>query len=403
MICSYIVSSVIIIACLISLAVGAYGFSGSDNQAKRHPSRELFDSLEELSRIVDIAYCVGTTGVWEPFECLSYCKEFQRFELVTTWNTGPFLSDSCGYIALSHHPSAKRIIVAFRGTYSIANTIIDLSAYPQAYVPYNPGDNHQSVVPQCLNCTVHSGFLASWANTRATVLENVSAARQQYQDYDLILVGHSLGGAVAALAGVEMQLRGWEPQVTTFGEPKVGNKAFARFLDRVFGLDVARQGRMLDDQALKFRKVTHVNDPVPLLPLQEWGYEMHAGEIFISKVDLPPAIEDVELCQGDHDDRCIAGAEQTIDAMMDKVNVIVSQTQPPPKRGDSSLQAILAGSESPQDSTISDNKGRGKSETPPSVFWNPIPSRYRLWELFFAHRDYFWRLGLCVPGGDPTG
>jgi hypothetical protein len=30
-----------------------------------------------------------------------------------------------------------------------------------------------------------------------------------------------------------------------------------------------------------------------------------------------------------------------------------------------------------------------------------VPSRYKLWQLFFAHRDYFWRLGLCVPGGDP--
>jgi len=24
-----------------------------------------------------------------------------------------------------------------------------------------------------------------------------------------------------------------------------------------------------------------------------------------------------------------------------------------------------------------------------------------MWQLFFAHRDYFWRLGLCLPGGDP--
>lgn len=35
--------------------------------------------------------------------------------------------------------------------------------------------------------------------------------------------------------------------------------------------------------------------------------------------------------------------------------------------------------------------------------WSLIPSKYRLWELLFAHRDYFWRIGLCVPGGDPTG
>jgi hypothetical protein len=31
----------------------------------------------------------------------------------------------------------------------------------------------------------------------------------------------------------------------------------------------------------------------------------------------------------------------------------------------------------------------------------PIPARYKMWQLFFAHRDYFWYLGLCVPGGDP--
>lgn len=48
-----------------------------------HVSRDLFDSLEELSRLVDISYCVGTTGVQQPFQCLSRCDEFPDFELVT--------------------------------------------------------------------------------------------------------------------------------------------------------------------------------------------------------------------------------------------------------------------------------------------------------------------------------
>lgn len=46
-------------------------------------SNQLFDSLEELSRLVDISYCVGTTGVQEPFQCLSHCAEFPNLELVT--------------------------------------------------------------------------------------------------------------------------------------------------------------------------------------------------------------------------------------------------------------------------------------------------------------------------------
>lgn len=46
-------------------------------------SNELFDTLEELSRLVDISYCVGSTGVQEPFQCLSHCAEFPNLELVT--------------------------------------------------------------------------------------------------------------------------------------------------------------------------------------------------------------------------------------------------------------------------------------------------------------------------------
>lgn len=48
-----------------------------------HVSNDLFNSLEELSRLVDISYCVGTTGVQQPFQCLSRCDEFPDLELVT--------------------------------------------------------------------------------------------------------------------------------------------------------------------------------------------------------------------------------------------------------------------------------------------------------------------------------
>lgn len=50
-------------------------------------TQELFWELEELSRIVDISYCVGTAGlgIQKPFKCASRCadKDFEDFELVT--------------------------------------------------------------------------------------------------------------------------------------------------------------------------------------------------------------------------------------------------------------------------------------------------------------------------------
>ncbi|TVY81187.1 Lipase A [Lachnellula suecica] len=326
---------------------------------------QLFQDLEQLSRVVDIAYCVGSTGIFHPFTCASRCSDadFAGWELVDTFNTGPLMSDSCGYIVLDHgsgNDGQGRIIVAFRGTYSIANTIVDLSTVPQEYVPYSGGNASESrgekkgksgngwrfwdrteeenrendgdkARTECRNCTVHTGFLTSWHNTRPFILPHLTRLKTQYPSYDLSLVGHSLGGAVAALAGLECEALGWEPTVTTFGEPRVGNAGLRDYIDDAFG-----EGR--------YRRVTHVDDPVPLLPLSEWGYRAHAGEVFIGKEELQPGVGDVWFCEGDEDRDCSAGAE------LDELQVEAEEQEVLAKR------------------------------------WGiPIPAR----------------LGLCVPGGDP--
>ncbi|KAI1866098.1 uncharacterized protein JN550_007787 [Neoarthrinium moseri] len=348
-------------------------------------SNRFFASLERLSRLVDIAYCVGTTGLSRPFECASRCKEFPTLGLVTTWNTGVLMSDSCGYIAVDHDQGARlhwgpsvgseettsgAIVVAFRGTYSITNTVIDLSTVPQEYVPYPSPEDGGDEAPEepehrCENCTVHMGFLTSWQTAREDVLPTLKPLRSQYPDYPIHLVGHSLGGAVAALAALEMRvILGWENViVTTFGEPRVGNNGFVRYLDAVFDL----KNNRTEPERQIYRRLTHVDDPVPLLPLHEWGYRSHAGEIFISKSDLPPAPGDIWPCVGDYDPRCIAGSQG------EEVMEIKKRA--------------LAGKASEETGAVEKRWG--------------IPSRFKLWQLLFAHRDYFWRLGLCVPGGDP--
>jgi hypothetical protein len=372
-----------------------------DGQPQPRPdgiSPRLFATLERTARLADITYCVGTTGISPPFSCLSRCKDFPSLRLVRTWNTGVLLSDSCGYIAVDsgkgtgdtnnnddddggvvddsnndHRPPGeegqKEIVVAFRGTYSITNTIVDLSTVPQEYVPYpappedgGGGDDGS----KCENCTVHMGFMASWKNAREVVLPALHAAREKYPGYRVHLVGHSLGGAVAALAALELRLGlGWrDVVVTTFGEPKVGNDKLAEYIDRVFGLVDS------DGEDLPYRRVTHAGDPVPLLPLSEWGYASHAGEIYIEKSDLPPGPEDLRLCRGDNDPECMGGAETS--GWLSRVLGVLGRWK---------IQEEVA--------TPVSRRG-----------W--FPARLKLWQLLFAHRDYFWRLGLCLPGGDPA-
>ena len=52
-------------------------------RSSRKTSQALFHSLEELARLVDISYCVGSTGIQKPFSCLSRCHDFPGFELVS--------------------------------------------------------------------------------------------------------------------------------------------------------------------------------------------------------------------------------------------------------------------------------------------------------------------------------
>ena len=59
----------------------AFGLGSKD--LNRTVSNRLFHELEELARIVDISYCVGTTGIQKPFLCASRCQEFEGFELFT--------------------------------------------------------------------------------------------------------------------------------------------------------------------------------------------------------------------------------------------------------------------------------------------------------------------------------
>ncbi|EFR01751.1 feruloyl esterase A [Nannizzia gypsea CBS 118893] len=333
----------------------------------RQVSKALFEELEELAKVVDIAYCVGNWGITKPFSCPGLCEQFPHFELVKTWNTGPLLSDSCGYVALSHPPSPKRIIVSFRGTYSIVNAIADLSVAPQVYMPYPNGTDPTHA--KCHDCTAHGGFMRSWENTRPEIIPELIETMKKYPDYQLVVTGHSLGGAVAAFGSLEFKLRGWNPHVTTFGEPRIGNQALADYFDRVFGLNSTAPSSEgpASDLHLPYRRITHINDPVPLLPPPNLDYRMHSGEIFITKIDVPPSITDLRVCHGPTDPTCISEQEKEYTRRL----------------RDALPWSSFDSDQSPLDSKNLDSEVDSEMIKP--------------WELFFAHRDYFHRVGICFP------
>jgi predicted lipase len=108
---------------------------------------------------------------------------------------------------------------------------------------------------------------ASTASAILTAVQNTLSAQGLSS---VTVVGHSLGGALALLDGVFFSLQLQENvtvKVISYGMPRVGNQAFANFVDSQLS------GR-----------VTHVNnreDPIPIVPFRFLRYHHSSGEIHI--------------------------------------------------------------------------------------------------------------------------
>ncbi|XP_022138652.1 lipase-like isoform X2 [Momordica charantia] len=152
---------------------------------------------------------------WTCSRCNGFTEGFEVVELV-------FDVESClqSFVGVAKDPRA--IIIAFRGTRgsSIQNWIEDLF-WKQLDLDY----------PGMPGAKVHSGFYRAYHCTtmRPAILNAVKRAKEVYGDLDIIVTGHSMGGAMAAFCAFDLIVnnKASNVQVITFGQPRIGNAAFA--------------------------------------------------------------------------------------------------------------------------------------------------------------------------------
>ena len=153
------------------------------------------------------------------------------------------------------------VIVAFRGTSNLRDWITDAQFWRRTLVEEANGDD----------CQVHDGFLDAYESIIADLSVHL---REVVGTRKVFVTGHSLGGALAILAALELKRQKFDiAQVYTFGQPRVGNAAFKRLYEWSLG-------------AATFR-VVHEEDIVarlPHLPQFTDPYRHVAVEVLISSV-----------------------------------------------------------------------------------------------------------------------
>ena len=112
----------------------------------------------------------------------------------------------------------------------------------------------------------------------------------------------------------------------------------------------------------------------PLLPFDKWTYAPHAGEIFISKLDIPPEPSDVWFCHGNKDPNCIMGLEEQEKARKFTYELNMASPAGGLESGEHPLKLQYK------------HSYNGHNQ----ILLMGIPNCLQLWELFFTHWDYFW-------------
>lgn len=194
------------------------------------------------------AYCRGVVplGKWDCKNCLKYAPDGK---LLVTFSS--LLADTNGFVLRSD--AQKTIHLVFRGTNSIRSAITDLVFDLATYAPVS-------------GAKVHRGFQASYKEVVGTYFPVVQAQLTAYPSYKVVISGHSLGGAQALLAGLDLyqrdkRLSPSNLSIFTVGGPRVGNPTFAYYVDST---------------GIPFSRSVNDRDIVPHVPPQAFGY-LHPG------------------------------------------------------------------------------------------------------------------------------
>ncbi len=157
----------------------------------------------------------------------------RRFQSVLKPKKFHFLSRKGTQCAIASNDEA--IFIVFRGTQvkQVEDILADIEVDPQS----------------AFGGKVHSGFYRAYRLIRARLLNKL----RLHGNKPIVVSGHSLGGALATLAALDLSLKRLPvTAVYTAGQPRVGDKKFrSAYYDAV------------DNRTFRF---SHVDDVIPSIP-----------------------------------------------------------------------------------------------------------------------------------------
>jgi pimeloyl-ACP methyl ester carboxylesterase len=170
--------------------------------------------------------------------------------------------------------SANTHVLAFEGSQDWKDWLVNLQVI--ALVPYK----------QYPEAKVHSGFWKAYNDLKQQIYQTI----RDHNVTNLLVTGHSLGGALATVCALDLSEELHTPLNLThinYGSPRVGNKAYSQLFFQLVKANF---------------RVTHAKDFVVHLPQFIFGYYHTANEVY-----YPDDTLKYTQCPQAEDDHCSRG------------------------------------------------------------------------------------------------
>ena len=201
------------------------------------------------------------------FSCFAYCDDeiiarnkccsniLDEWELVEHKQyTSSFFNNNYyvyNYVILKND-KFKKIIVAFPGTESILQLLSEINYSNLITISKGYFTEYK----------VSNFFYKTFEIIKEDLLKKLSSLSGVRNDeFQIIFTGHSLGGALATISSFYCVLNSLlvsEPILITFGQPRVGDEEFAKYMT---------------SNIKQIYRIARMKDPVTLIPFNEKGFE----------------------------------------------------------------------------------------------------------------------------------
>ncbi|ETO09932.1 lipase [Reticulomyxa filosa] len=243
---------------LVQLFLNFYEFQTSKVKITQQTVKEL----RYGHKLAWSTYC--DKSAVEDWNC-PYCTSAKNFELYEYIEGGKAesLVAIVGYDKTYH-----QVVVSFRGSANLPNWVVkykiflftDLQAWQVSYPAVSDG-------------LVHAGFYEAWKDLEDSVTSAYKTVLADYPQSPVLVTGHSLGAALAALAVLDLKNVGTDDSSTypsafyvhTFGQPRWANAAVASY----FESSVSYHWR-----------VVNMHDIVPQVPTTFMNYKHTTKDIW---------------------------------------------------------------------------------------------------------------------------